>query len=167
MTSKVIVETDHEPSIQYFVKDLVESRPQGQTVNEESPVKSSGSNGVVERGVQVQVLEGQLRVMLLAFESRIGREVRAKEPIVTPMPEYGAYLLNRRDQGRDGKTSYERCKGKRAIVLRIEFGEKFLYNARPEREPNDIGPLAARRFLSELGGGVESCGFLFKTRCLQ
>ena len=71
MTSKVIVKTDQEPSIQYFVKDLIESRPQGQTVIEESPVKSSGSNGVVERGVQV--LEGQLRIMLLAFESRVGR----------------------------------------------------------------------------------------------
>ena len=48
-TSKVIVKTDQEPSIQYFVKDLIESRPQGQTVIEESPVKSSGSNGIVER----------------------------------------------------------------------------------------------------------------------
>ena len=84
-TSKIIVKTDQEPSIQYFVKDLIESRPQGQTVIEESPVKSSGSNGIVERGVQV--LEGQLRVMLLAFESRIGREISAKEPIVTFMPE--------------------------------------------------------------------------------
>ena len=65
MTSKVIVKTDQEPSIQYFVKDLIDSRTQGQTVVEESPVKSSGSNGVVERGVQI--LEGQLRVMLLAF----------------------------------------------------------------------------------------------------
>ena len=130
-TSKVIVKIDQEPSIQYFVKDLIESRPQGQTVIEESPVKSSGSNGIVERGVQV--LEGQLRVMLLAFESRMGREVSAKEPIVTFMPEYAAYLLNRREQGKDGKTSYERCKGKKAIVLGVEFGEKLLYKVRPKR----------------------------------
>ncbi len=44
---KVIVKTDQEPSIQYFVKDLVDSRPAGQTVIEESTVKSSGSDGVV------------------------------------------------------------------------------------------------------------------------
>ena len=132
MTSKVIVKTDQEPSIQYFVKDLIDSRTQGQTVIEESPVKSSGSNGIVERGVQI--LEGQLRVMLLAFESRIGREVNAKEPIVTFMPEYAAYLLNRREQGKDGKTSYERCRGKRATVLGIEFGEKWLYKVRPKEK---------------------------------
>ena len=135
-TSKVIVKTDQEPSIQYFVKDLIESRPQGQTVIEESPVKSSGSNGIVERGVQV--LEGQLRVMLLAFESRMGREVSAKEPIVTFMPEYAAYLLNRREQGKDGKTSYERCKGKKATVLGIEFGEKLLYKIRPKDKDQKI-----------------------------
>ncbi len=58
-TWKVIVKTDQEPSIQYFVKDMIDSRPAGQTVVEESPVKSSGSNGVVERGVQG--IEGQLR----------------------------------------------------------------------------------------------------------
>ena len=136
MTSKVIVKTDQEPSIQYFVKDLIDSRTQGQTIIEESPVKSSGSNGVVERGVQI--LEGQLRVMLLAFESRIGREVNAKESIVTFMPEYAAYLLNRREQGKDGKTSYERCKGKRATVLGIEFGEKLLYKVRPKEKDQKI-----------------------------
>ena len=60
--------------------------------------------------------------MLLAFEHRMGREVNAKEPIVTFMPEYEACLLNRREQGKDGETKHEGCKGKRAIVLGIEFG---------------------------------------------
>ena len=90
-TGKVILKTDQEPSIQYFVKDLIDSRPAGQTVIEESPVKSSGSNGVVERSVQG--IEGQLRVILLAFEKRIGHKVDAKEPVVTFMPEYAAYLI--------------------------------------------------------------------------
>ena len=44
-TGKVSVKTDQEPSIQYFVKDLIDSRPAGQTAIEESPAKSSGSNG--------------------------------------------------------------------------------------------------------------------------
>ena len=38
------------PSIQYFIKDLVESRESGRSHLEESPVKSSGSNRVVEKG---------------------------------------------------------------------------------------------------------------------
>ena len=127
-TSKVIVKTDQEPSIKYLVKDMVEGRPQGQTVVELSPVKSSGSNGMVEKCIQE--LEGQLRAILLAFEARVGREVNAKEPVVTFMPEYAAYLLNRRDVGLDGKTAYERNKGKKATVLGLEFGEKLLYKVK-------------------------------------
>ena len=110
--SKVMVKTDQEPSIKYLVNDIIEGRPSGQTVPEMSPVKSSGSNGMVERCIQD--LEGQLRAVLLAFESRLGKEVDAKEPIVTFMPEYTAYVLNRRDVGLDGKTAYERNTCKKA-----------------------------------------------------
>ncbi len=114
-TGKILVKTDQEPSIRYVVKDLIDSRPAGQTVIEESPVKSSGSNGMVERSVQG--VEGQLKVILLAFERRLGHKIDAKEAVVTFMPEYGAYLLNRREVGKDGKTSYERSKGKRGYDI--------------------------------------------------
>ena len=135
-STKVIVKTDQEPSIKYLVKDVIDARPLGQTVVEESPVKSSGSNGRVERGIQS--LEGQLRALLLAFEGRIGREVNAKEPIVTFMPEYASYLLNRQAVGKDGKTAYERCKGKSTKVLGIEFGEKLLYKVKPKDKNEKI-----------------------------
>ena len=45
--AKVIIKTDQEPSIQYLVKDIVDTRKKGGTVVEESLVQSSGSNGVV------------------------------------------------------------------------------------------------------------------------
>ena len=50
----VIVKTDQEPAIEYLVKDIVEARGDekgSRTIVEESPVKSNGSNGVVERAV--------------------------------------------------------------------------------------------------------------------
>ncbi len=47
---------------------------------------------------------------------RIGREINAEEPIVTFMPEYAAYLMNRWDVGQDGKTEYEMSKGKKATI---------------------------------------------------
>ena len=65
-SSKIILKTDQEAAIKYLVKDIIDTRPEGQTIPEESPVKSSGSNGVIERSIQG--LEGQLRAMLLAFE---------------------------------------------------------------------------------------------------
>ena len=87
--------------------------------------RSSASNGVVERAAQA--LEGQIRVLLLALERRIGRKVDPTEAVVAFMPEYAAYLLNRMEVGKDGKTSYERCKGKAATVIGLEFGEKVLW----------------------------------------
>ena len=54
---RILVKTDQEPAIQTWVKDLVAARAEGRTIVEESPVKSSGSNGRVERAVQT--LEGR------------------------------------------------------------------------------------------------------------
>ena len=67
--TKVILKSDQEPSIKFLVKDIIDSRPEGQTVTEESPVKSSGSNGVVERGIQG--LEG----LVIGVGKKVGQRV--------------------------------------------------------------------------------------------
>ena len=64
----VIVKSDQERSIQFLVKDLIDQRKEGKTIPEESPVQSSGSNGVVERGVQE--VEGEIRA--ISWGSRKG-----------------------------------------------------------------------------------------------
>ena len=66
MNEKVIVKNDQELSIQYFIKGLVQQRHEGRTILEESLVKSNGSNGVAERGVQG--VEEQIRAQLSALE---------------------------------------------------------------------------------------------------
>ena len=136
--ARILVKTDQEPAICTWVKDLVQAREEGRTIVEEAPVKSSGSNGRVERAVQT--LEGHIRMLLLGLEQRLGFKVDAREPIVTYMPEYAAYLLNWLEVGKDGKTAYERNKGKRAKVLGLEFGEKVLYKTRPEGKMCKIRP---------------------------
>ena len=45
--------------------DIIEQRKEGKTVREESPKQSSGSNGVVERGVQE--VEGEIRAIFLGL----------------------------------------------------------------------------------------------------
>ena len=77
----ILIKSDPGPAVKRLVKDLVEARAEGKSVVEESPVGSSGSNGVVER--TVQAVEEQIRVILLALEARLGRMVAANEPIVT------------------------------------------------------------------------------------
>ncbi len=125
---KIIIKSDQEPSMEYFIKDLIAAREDGRTCVEESPVRSSGSNGLVERGVQG--VEGQIRVLFLGLEERLGVKLDPKWPVVTFIPEYAAYLLNRMEVGKDGKTAYERSKGKMATVFGIEFGEKLLYKVK-------------------------------------
>ena len=137
----VIVKTDQEAAIKYLVKDIVLERGDEKgcrTIVEESPVGSSGSNGVVERAVQA--VEGQIRVMKLALEDRIGLEVKADSCIVTFMAEYGAYMMNRLEVGKDGKTPYERVKGKAATLLGVEFGEKLLWRKKAGSKMDKLNP---------------------------
>jgi hypothetical protein len=135
----IIVKSDQEPAIAYLVKDIVAERGNEagcRTIVEESPVRSHGSNGVVERAVQT--IEGQIRVMKLALEDRIGRAVDAEALVVTFMAEYASYLLNRLEVGKDGKTAHERVKGKTASVLGLEFGEKLLWKRKPTDKMDKI-----------------------------
>ena len=122
---KVLTKTDQEPSIEYLVKGIVEDRTEGRTIIEESPVRSSGSNGIVERGVQE--IEGQIRALFIGLQERLGIRIDARERIVAFILEYAAYLLNRLLRGHDGKVPYERLKGKQPTVLGVEFGEKVMY----------------------------------------
>ena len=66
----------------------------------------------------------------MGLEARVKRKVDPRLLIVSFIPEYTAYLLNRLEVGKDGKTGYERAKGKRACVMGVEFGEKVLFKVR-------------------------------------
>ena len=113
------------------MKEVVEARQQGckevkpRTLVEQSPEGCSASDGVVEAAVQE--MEGIIRALLIAVEEYLGVEVDARERLIAFIPEYAAYLINRLRKGEDGKTAYERVKGKRPSVLGIEFGENVWY----------------------------------------
>ena len=136
--AKIVVKTDQEPAILTWVKDLVDAREEGRTITEHSPVKSSGSNGRAERAAQT--LEGQIRVLLLSFEQHVGAKVDVREPLITYIPEYAAFLLNRFEVGKDGKTAYERTKGKSCRTWGVHFGEKVLYKMPGEANQAQIRP---------------------------
>ena len=48
----IIVKADQENAMGHLLKVLVQERDVGKTICEESPVQSSSSNGIVERGIQ-------------------------------------------------------------------------------------------------------------------
>ena len=130
--TEIILKSDQEPAIEALVADVVKTRGAKITMVEKSPVGSSGSNGVVERGVQS--VEGMIRTLRSACEARLGIKIKPEEKIVIFMAEYAAYLVNRLEVGKDGKTAYERCRGKKATVMAVEFGERLLWKVRPKNK---------------------------------
>ena len=126
----VVAKCDQEPSMKKLVEDIGRARAVeggGRWVTEHSPVGASASNGVVERGIQS--VEGQVRVLKLALEKRWNVEIPSSHPVVPWVVEYASYLLNRYEVGHDGKTAYERLKGKSSKGWGIEFGEGLHWKA--------------------------------------
>ena len=66
-----------------------------------------------------------------ALEQRWRVRVPAKHNVIPWLIEYASLLLNRFEVSRDGKTAYERCKGKVAKTLGIEFGEAVWWRKKP------------------------------------
>jgi len=62
--------------------------------------------------------------------------------VLTWMMGYASFLLNRFEIGSDGKSSYERLKGKKAKVNGLEFCEGLWFKVKEKRER--VGKLAVR-----------------------
>lgn len=137
------LESDQEPAIVSLVGEISRRRA-AKTFSEHSPVASSQSNGYVERAIQS--VSGQIRVMLDALESRVGQAVRNCGPnLLAWLIEYSSVLWNRYAVASDGKTSYERLRGKKSRMLGFAFGEKVLWrNSTPAAHPsNKLGSVWA------------------------
>ena len=102
-----------------------------QEVVEQSPVASSASNGVIERG-NLSV-EGQVRVLKVAFEARLGKKVGKKVPsdhaALAWLVEFA--LINRYEVGHDVRTPYERLRGKSSKLLGLKLGERLHFRRCP------------------------------------
>ena len=130
----LVVKSDQEPAIQAIVDEVGRRRAAigaGRFVVEHSPVGASASNGVAERAIQS--VQGQVRVLKLALEDRLQVKIPHRHPVVPWIMEYAGFLLNRFEVGRDGKTAYERLKGRRSRTLGLEIGEAIHWRMKPAR----------------------------------
>ena len=84
---------------------------------------------MVERAVQA--VEQSLRTMKSALDERMGVKVDVRHPVLTWLCDFVGFMMNRFEVASDGKTPYERIKGKEAQVLGLEFGEKVMYKHAP------------------------------------
>ena len=128
----VIIKSDQEPAIVALTNDITRLRAPALTQIEQSPVGSSGSHGIVERGIQS--FQMMARVMKNALEDKWKVEIPDDHPVLTWMVGYASFLLNRFEIGRDGKSSYERLKGKKAKVNGLEFAEGLWFKIKEKSE---------------------------------
>ena len=126
---RMIVKSDQESPIKAVVDKLILARAQAATVPEHSPVRSSGLNGVFERAVKE--VEMRVRCLKSALDERVNGDIAATSPILPWLVEYASVLINRYLVGHDGKTAYERSKGKTSKVLGYEFGEVVHFRRTP------------------------------------
>ena len=133
--NRLILKSDQENSILDFPKAA--KRERGEFVEimpEESPVCDHQSNGAVERAVQN--VEAQIKTMRLALESRYKCKIRADHCIMPWLVHHAAMMYNICQIGDDGKTPYERRKGKRFNRELPEIGECIHY-LRPGSNKDD------------------------------
>ncbi len=83
-----------------------------------------------ERGVQS--VQGGIRTMRSAEEEKWGVELDTEHMVWPWLVEYAAYMLTRAEVGADGKTAYERSRGKVAKLAGVEFGEGVMWKRRRE-----------------------------------
>ena len=117
----ITLKSDQESAIKAVINKIILARSGQITMPEHSPVRSSGSNGVIERAIKE--VEGQIRVMKSATDARVETDITGTSNTLPWMIEFASVLINRYLVGTDGKTAYERSRGKTSKMIGFEFGE--------------------------------------------
>ena len=136
------MKSDNEPALVAVVNGVDRERAvrgAGRMVIEHSPVHSSQSNGYIERAVQT--VQGVIRTMRSALEEKWGVSIGIDHAVWSWLVEYAGWLITRCEVGKDGRTPYERMKGKKGRIQGMEFGEGVWWKRR--REGGPLGKLTS------------------------
>ena len=149
----VVVKSDSEPALVKVVEEIGRLRAarggRGMVV-EHSPVHSSKSNGIIER--TIQRLQGIIRTWRSAVEDKWGVKLEAEHRIWPWLVEAVGWTMTRAEVGKDGKTAFERIRGKQCTSQVADFGECIRYRSLKE---TGAGETSSRQ-----GGEMES-GWVF------
>ena len=121
---EIILKCDGEPALKN-VQSEVQRRRGPQTLVENSVPGDSKTNGAAERAVKA--VGEQVRVLRAGLQARLGMVVRTSHLMLTWLFQHAAHCLSKYQVGEDGKTAYERPKGKKFSRAVVEFGEKVHY----------------------------------------
>ena len=121
----VIFRTDQKRSMRAIHVEASRLRAPLQTIPDNSPKGDSKSNGVIERGNRT--ITEQVRVMIMAIEDKLGCKIKAAHPIMYWLVQHAGFIISYYQVGKDGRTPYERHKGKEHKHEMCEFGEQVFY----------------------------------------
>ena len=93
---------------------------EAEVVPEESPTHESQSNGEIEGAVRI--IPGQTRTLGIQLEAHYGMEHPRDSTVVPWLTNYAADTLNRPKLGDDGKTAYQRLRGRPVRGIWVQFG---------------------------------------------
>ena len=107
--NRIVLKSDQEPAIK-DLKARVKAERGEEIIMEESPAYEHRSNGEVERAIQT--VQGQIRTLKSALESRYAWQMPPDGDILPWMVRHAGNMINRYHKGADGMTAYRRLKGK-------------------------------------------------------
>ena len=120
--SNVVLKSDQERAMGALIKKIRTHRgDQTQTMQENSPVGDSRSNGMIER--TIQTVQGQIRTMRSALEARLGVKVLPTSPAFAWLVSHAANIITLCEVGKDGRVPYQRLRGRKMQPELVEYGE--------------------------------------------
>ncbi|CAE8636765.1 unnamed protein product, partial [Polarella glacialis] len=117
---KLTIKSDQEPPVTDFSR-AVGLRLSCQVIPELSPVGESQSNVVAQAAVQI--VEDVLRTLKLGVERRVSAKIPCARPTMEWLVSHAADVTTKYLRSQDGRTAYERLKGKPCREDVVEFGE--------------------------------------------
>ena len=119
-----VIKCDGEPAILELARAIKERRSE-RTQLEEAPRGEKRANGEAE--ATVGIVAGHVRTMKSALEAKIGLRISVERAIIKWMVEYAGVAYTRFKVGEDGRTAYQRLKGRRFGKPVVEIGERVMY----------------------------------------
>ena len=139
--SRIILKSDNEPSIRALVKDALAAVRVECDIDEAKPEHStpydSQSNGGIENAIRN--LRRQMRSIRSCLEERISAKIEPTSALIQWMLPHAAWVMKAMIKGNDGKTAWQRTRGRPFAKELLGFGETCLYKL-PMK-----GPQAQRR----------------------
>ena len=102
--TNVVLKSDQEKALSALMRKIRTHRgDQTQTMQENSPVGDSKSNGLVERAIQT--VQGQIRTLRSALEARLGVKIKPTSPVFAWIVTHASAIITLCEVGKDGRSS--------------------------------------------------------------